>query len=211
MNSAVILVIEKDRLLSAGITGALQEAGYGVIETDEAADGLKKIYQMRPDLIIAGTDLQPVNGEDACLRLCQASHIPLIAIVNREEVVEMLEIGVDACIISPPNGREVVARVHSLLRKNGRNNTLWGDGPEGLSLTETRLSSYLFVNEGKFLGYPQIINGVWGGKNISTDTLHFYIRSLRRKLSGVKIFNVRGVGYSFIGWDDGESDKWTRR
>jgi two-component system, OmpR family, response regulator RegX3 len=211
MKQAVILVIEKDRSLSAGIAGALHEAGYGVIETDDAADGLKKIYQMHPDLIIAGTDLQTVNGEDACLRLCQASYLPMIAISRRDEVVEMLEIGVDACIVSPPNGRELVARVRSLLKNHVKKNTMGEWDAEGLSPTESRLGSYLFFNKGRLLDYPQLITGVWGGKNINLDTLHFYMRSLSRKLSAFRISNVRGIGYTFIGWDDGEFRKRTGR
>jgi DNA-binding response OmpR family regulator len=212
MKKAVVLVVEKDRSLSAGAVGALREAGYEVVEADDAADGLKKIYEIHPDVVIASSDLPLVNGEDACLRLRQASYLPLIAIGSRDEVVEMLEIGVDACIIRPPSGREVVARVHSLLRRQGKNDPPGGGGrpgiesylpgeedSKGLSPTECRLSSCLFSNEGRLLGYPQLITGVWGAKKVSVDTLHFYIRRLRRKLANFKIFGVRGVGYGFSG------------
>jgi DNA-binding response OmpR family regulator len=98
----------------------LREAGYEVVEAAGAAAGLKMIYEIQPDVVIASTDLPPVNGEDACLRLRQASYLPLIAIGRKQEVVEMLEMGVDACIISPPSGREVVARVNSLLGRQDK-------------------------------------------------------------------------------------------
>jgi DNA-binding response OmpR family regulator len=115
VKKAVVLVVEKDRSSSAVAVEALREAGYEVVEAAGAAAGLKMIYEIQPDVVIASTDLPPVNGEDACLRLRQASYLPLIAIGRKQEVVEMLEMGVDACIISPPSGREVVARVNSLL------------------------------------------------------------------------------------------------
>jgi DNA-binding response OmpR family regulator len=212
VKKAVVLVVEKDRSSSAVAVEALREAGYEVVEAEGAAAGLRMIYETQPDVVIASTDLPPVNGEDACLRLRQASYLPLIAIGGREEVVEMLELGVDACIISPPSGREVVARVNSLLGRRENDEPPGGDaGPgiernfaggkdtAGLSPTEFRLGSCLASHEGRLLGYPQLISEVWGGKNVSLDTLHFYIRRLRRKLSGLRIFGMRGVGYGLAG------------
>jgi DNA-binding response OmpR family regulator len=213
MKKAVVLVVEKDWALVAVAAGALREAGYEVVEAADAADGLKKIYEVNPDVIIASTDLPPVNGEDACLRIRQASYLPIIILGSQEELVETLELGADAYIVKPPSGREVVARVHSLLRRRGNDDPPEGgarlrierylpgegDGPEGLSPTECRLGSCLLSNEGKLLGYPQLITEVWGGKEVSVDTLHFYIRRLRRKLANFNIFGVRGVGYGFLG------------
>ncbi len=210
MKKAVVLVVEKDRSSSSGAVEALREAGYEVVEAAGAAAGLKLIYEMRPDVVIASTDLPSVNGEDACLRLRQASYLPLIAIGRREEVVEMLELGADACIIRPPSGREVVARVNSLLKRRGDDDP-GGAGPgrdsktradpdmKGLSPTESRLGKFLLSNEGRLLDYQRLIAGVWGGKEVSLDNVHYYVRHLRRKLSGLKIFGVRGVGYGCLG------------
>jgi DNA-binding response OmpR family regulator len=213
MKKAVVLVVEKDRSLVAEAVEALREAGYEVVEAADAADGLKKLYVTNPDVVIASTDLPPVNGEDACQRLRQASYLPLIAIGSREEVVEMLELGVDACVIKPPSGREVVARVDSLLRRRGNVDTPEGSGrsdikdylpgetdePGGLSPTECHLGYCLLSNEGRLLEYPRLITEVWGHKRVSRDTLHFYIRRLRRKLADFNIFNVRGIGYGISG------------
>jgi len=208
MKKAVVLIVEKDRTSSQEAIEALREAGFEVVEADEAAAGLRMIYETRPDVIVASADLSAVNGEDAFLRLRQASYLPMIAIGSREEVVEMLEMGMDACIISPPTSREVVARVQSLLVRQGRGEppgggSFPGEGGfhfrgrdnGGLSRTEYRLSSYLISHRGRLLDYPRLISEVWGGKSVSLDTLHFYIRSLRRKLAGFDIFSVRGVGY----------------
>jgi DNA-binding response OmpR family regulator len=122
MQKAIILVVEKDRVSAAVAVEALREVGYEVIEATGAADGLRMIYEIQPDVVIASADLPPVDGEDACLRLRQASYLPLIAIGSREEVVEMLEMGVDTCIINPASGREVVARVTALLGRPGSSN-----------------------------------------------------------------------------------------
>jgi two-component system response regulator ArlR len=208
MQKAVVLVVEKDRASAAVAVEALREAGFEVIEADGAAVGLRMIYELQPDMVIASADLPPVDGEDACLRLRQASYLPLIAIGSREEVVEMLEMGVDTCIVSPPSGREVVARVNALLGRPGSSdppesggleaidNTPSAPGsPDNLSPTEFRLTRCLLSHQDSLLDYPQIIAAVWGGKAVSLDTLHFYMRRLRARLSGFRIFGMRGVGY----------------
>jgi DNA-binding response OmpR family regulator len=214
MQKAVVLVVEKDRASSAVAVEALREAGYEVVEATGAAAGLRMIYELQPDVVITSTDLPPVDGEDACLRLRQASYLPLIAIGSREEVVEMLEMGVDTCIVSPPSGREVVARVNALLGRPGESDPPENGGrearvnappaeggQEGLSPTECRLSKCLLSHQDRLLDYPQIIAAVWGGKGVRLDTLHFYIRRLNRKLAKFRIFGVRGVGYGLSGPD----------
>ncbi len=109
----------------------------------------------------------------------------------------------------PANHIELVARVRGLLRRKPRYDQP-GDNPRleiqkhlpkerdvlnGLTPTEFRLASCLILNKGRSLGYARLISEVWGGKEISRDTLHFYVHHLRRKLANVSIFGLRGVGY----------------
>lgn len=209
MKKALVLVVEKDRALAEDAVVALQAAGYEVAEAADGAEGLKMLYEMDPDVVIASTDLPRVNGEDACRCLRRASYSPFIVLGTREEVAAMLELGADAGIVNPPSGREVVARVNSLLRRKADDDPPGGAGPgidsfldagsggDGLSPTERRLGCCLLFNEGRLLVYPELITGVWGDKEVSLDTLHFYIRRLRRKLANFNIFGVRGIGYGF--------------
>ena len=155
-------------------------------------------------------ELSMVNGEDPCLRIRQASYLPIIVLGNQGEAAEMLESGADAFMTKPPSLSELVARVRVLLRRKPRydppednpkleiENHLDGeDGSNGLTPTEFRLASCLIVNRGRLLGYPWLITEVWGEKQVSLDTLHFYVRRLRQKLQDYfpcYIVNCRGVG-----------------
>jgi len=191
---------------------ALEEVGYNVIRAVDALDGLKKLYEEYPDLIIMARELSMVNGEDPCLRIRQACYLPIIALGSKEDAVEILELGADAYITKPPNLRELVARVQALLRRKLGHNLPRGNpdletrnlpakeenSSNGLTRTEFRLASCLMLNRGRLLGHRQIISEVWGGKKVNLDTLHFYIRRLRQKLQGYplgRIVNLRGVGY----------------
>ena len=210
---ARILVIEKDEALAVKAAVALEEAGFKVTRTADALDGLKKLYEAYPDLIIVARELPMVNGEDPCLRIRQASYLPIIVLGSQEEAAEMLELGADAYMTKPPCLSELVARVRALLRRKprydppGDNPRLESkDGPSeggnrsnGLTPTEFRLASCLILNKGRLISHYQLISEVWGGKEVSLDALHFYIRRLRGKLANVGIFGLRGVGYYLSG------------
>ena len=114
---ACVLVIEKDEALAEKEAVALEEAGYNVVRVADAIDGLRKVYEVRPDLIVAARELPMVNGEDACLRIRQACYLPILVLGNEEEAVETLELGVDAYLTTPLSLSELVARVHALLRR----------------------------------------------------------------------------------------------
>jgi len=191
----------------------LEEAGYSVLRTADALNGLKKLYEAYPDLIIVARELPMIDGEDLCLRIREAAYLPIIVLGSQEEAAEVLELGADAYMKKPPSLSELVARVHALLRRKPRPDPMeenirseigsmlpkGGNGLDGLTPTEFRLASCLMLNKGRLLGYPRLISEVWGGKEISLDTLHFYVRRLCRKLANINIFGLRGVGYCFSG------------
>jgi len=202
------------------VAAALEGAGFEVISAQDALEGLRKLYESYPDVIIMDRGLPDVFGEDACIRIRQASYLPIIVLGNYEDVAESLEIGADAFMTKPPSLRELVARVRNLLKRkprfydrnqgpgmsididNIKNNLSSEDdnGLSNLSATEFRLASCLVNNKDKLLDYPRLIGEVWGGKKVTRDTLHYYIRRLRKKLQAffsnpINIINYRGVGY----------------
>ena len=67
--------------------------------------------------------------------------------------------------------------------------------PTKLTDTEIRLDSCLKLNQGRVIGYRELIGAVWGGRKVSLDTLHYYVRRLKSKLLGNRIVQQRGFGY----------------
>jgi DNA-binding response OmpR family regulator len=213
MAAGRILVIEQDEKLALGIEDALEGAGYTVVRTADTYDGLKKLYEAYPDLVILAKELPSVNGEDPCLQVRQACYLPIIVLGKNDDASEILELGADAYMTRPPGLKELVARVHSLLRRKKRANSQGNNlkleikhdrseirNSSKLTDTEFRLAYCLMFNKGELVEYSRIISEVWGGKEVSLDTLHFHIRSLRNKLQALfpnptNIICYRGVGY----------------
>ena len=230
-----ILVIEKDERIGTRVTAALEGAGYMVTRAAGALEGLDKLYQTYPDVVIMDVRLPDgsgveacrdirannpnvkvimVNGEDAYLRIRQASRLPMIIIGSQEEAVELLELGADAFMEKPPNLVELVARVGRLLKRKARlspkertmtytiENDLHSEsnGFSTLSAIEFRLALCLILGKGRVINYSQLIEEVWGDREVNEVILHAYMDSLKEKLQAffrgrIKITNYRGIGY----------------
>ena len=126
-----VLVIERDEELAAKATVALEEAGYKVVRAVDALDGLRKLYEVYPDLIIVDSALRMASGEYAYLRMQRASYMPIIILGSQEEAIDMLELGADAYMTKPPSSTELVARVNSLLHRKLCDDLLQGQAETG--------------------------------------------------------------------------------
>ena len=99
------------------MAAALEGVGHTVVRAVDGIEGLKRLYEGYPDLIIVARELHMVNGEDVYLCLRQASYLPIIVVGEEEGAVEPLERGADAYMTRPPCLGELLARVQTLLRR----------------------------------------------------------------------------------------------
>jgi len=120
--------------------------------------------------------------------------------------------GADAYLMMPASASVLIARVRSLLRRykkqqNRDDKSSPTNPPNDLTSTENRLLFCLESGQGRLFSYSQLLTGVWAGKEVSLDTLHYYVRRLRGKIGGI-IVQVRGIGYRFSGNGHG-ADSYT--
>jgi DNA-binding response OmpR family regulator len=120
MKAPCVLVIEKNGILKAKVVKALEERGYTVEATSDVLDGLRKLDEATPDLVIVGKDLATVEGEEVCARVRQVSYLPIIVLGAEDRTVETLQSGADAYMTMPLAVDELVARVRAMLRRRGR-------------------------------------------------------------------------------------------
>jgi len=117
MKAARILVIEKNDALLAKVAAALEREGYTVVAACDVLDGLRKLNEAPPDVIIMANELLMANGKEPYRLVREASYVPIVVLGSADKTMESLEGGADAYMMIPLAIEELVARVHSMLRR----------------------------------------------------------------------------------------------
>lgn len=117
-----ILVIDDDLRLRELLLRYLAEQGFEVSAEPNAVGLDKRLDRNRPDLVVL--DLMLSGGEDGlsiCRRLRGAGeNIPIIMLTAKGDEIDRiigLEMGADDYLPKPFNPRELVARIHAILRR----------------------------------------------------------------------------------------------
>ena len=195
-----ILLVEDDEAMADSLIFALEAEQFTVRHAatlEEAEQGCKGV-----DLIILDVSLPDGCGFDFCKRLRQRENCPVIFLTARDDeadIVHGLELGADDYITKPFRLRELIARIHALIRRAKGKNQL----PDTLTATERRVVHYLQINSDRVVTRNQILDCLWDqhGEFVDDNTLSVHIRRLREKLDtdGVQhIRTVRGIGYQWI-------------
>ena len=170
------------------------------------------------DLIILDLTLPGMDGLEVCKEIAQRYNIPIIISSARSDIqdkVTGLELGADDYIPKPYDPKEMLARIHSLLRRYSGNtdkkeepkdleiiHELIFHNGKALNLTPAEFDalSQLIKQRGKTLSREQII---YTSRAMSIDShpksLDMIISKLRSKLGDPKLIqSVRGIGFKLI-------------
>ncbi len=115
-----VLVIDDDRDLTAMLADYLSPEGFVVDTTHSGEDGLEQALAAEYQLIILDVMLPEINGLEVLRRLRSRSQCPVIMLTARGEEVDRivgLEVGADDYLAKPFSARELLARMHAVLRR----------------------------------------------------------------------------------------------
>jgi len=115
-----ILLIHPDMVVRDNLTFVLQHSEFQVVSATEGQQLLAQIDRCHPDLIIMAEEPGRLNVNELCIDIRQVCQIPIIILGrDKEEAagIDLLEIGADAYLTYPLNLRELLARIHSLIRR----------------------------------------------------------------------------------------------
>jgi DNA-binding response OmpR family regulator len=229
-----ILIIDDDEKLNQLLKGFLSDFGFTALTATHPEKGLKKLKQKSPDLVILDVMLPGMDGFEVCKIIRQQSAVPIIMLTARGELMDKvvgLELGADDYLPKPFEPRELVARIHSVLRRSKQIDDtrpqVFGRLEIDSSKQIVRLDSQdveLTTNEfaalallagkpGKVFDRDQILQELRGidcdAFNRSVDIT---MSRLRQKLndnpkSPVFIKTVWGAGYVFIGEKSQDAEK----
>ncbi len=227
-----ILVVDDDKNIVKLVRAYLEQAGFHVLVAYDGETALHAIRRERPSLVVLdlmlpdrdGLDITRIVRGDAVLK--DTSIILLTARVDDVDKVVGLELGADDYVTKPFNPREVVARVHSVLRRSGsggphgaekvlqcgrllldaeRREVMLDSRPINLTPTEFSLLHALMNNPGYAFTRAELVEqGLGYGYEGMERTLDSHIKNLRKKIEPdpshpVYVQTVYGVGYRLVG------------
>jgi len=215
-----IAVIEDEASIAAAIATRLRSEGYEVEIAGDGPGGVALCDRFSPDLVVLDLMLPGLDGIEVCKQIQRERPTPVLMLTARDSETDMLvglAVGADDYMTKPFSARELVARVHALLRRADRPST--GDqravrigtieldaasrrvrrGGELVHLTpiEFDLLQYLASRPGRVANREELLVNVWGYEVPSgARTVDSHIRSIRRKLGADVVRTVHGVGYA---------------
>jgi len=225
MNKEKVLIVEDEQDIVKLIKYHLGKNGYDTIATSNGEDALLITKRERPELIILDLMLPGIDGLEVCREIKANRELSGTAIImltakgEERDVTLGLEIGADDYVTKPFSPKELVARVHSVLRRTKnfmpkKNEIEIGDLNINLDHYETRIKGkvipltrtefkllYLLVSKpGRVFTRDQLLDAASGTEAVVVDrTIDVHIASLRKKLKTFKdrIMTIRGIGYKF--------------
>ena len=223
-----ILVVDDEPAIRDMIQRTLELSCF-VVQTAENADQCSiLLYDFGPDLVLLDWMMPGTSGIDLLRRwrrdetVRDVPVIMLTAKTDEDSRVLGLEVGADDFVAKPFSPRELVARVHAVLRR-GRaaagGEVIEQGGvridPDAVRVQvegeevkagpiEFRLLQFFVQNPDRVFSRAQLLDNVWGA-NVYIDerTVDVHIRRLRKLLDSTGkgysryICTVRGSGYRF--------------
>jgi DNA-binding response OmpR family regulator len=121
-----VLVVEDEPLLSEMITKSLKLEGYLVETAVTGEEGLKKVKELNPDLVLLDVLLPKIDGWEVLTRLRddpRTKDLPIImltALADEKSKVQGLRGGADDYVTKPFSALELMARVEAVLKRTER-------------------------------------------------------------------------------------------
>lgn len=218
-----ILVIEDDIWISQMLKRGLSDAGFSVTMASDGITGVELARQNKYHLVITDVMMPGLNGHQACKQIREMNQslpiLMLTALATTDDKIIGFESGADDYLVKPFDFRELMVRVHALIRRGSNppenyevlqyadlemnlvDRIVRRQGDE-ITLTpkEFDLLKYLILNAERVVSRTELSEKVWD-KHFDTGTnyIDVYINYLRNKVDRdypVKLIKTRqGMGF----------------
>ena len=217
-----ILIVDDEKMIR---TVLREYAEFEGGEADEAADGMEAVQMCREnkyDAVLMDIMMPRLDGFSAVKEIRKFSQVPVIMLSARGEEYDKLfgfELGSDDYVTKPFSPKEVMARVHAVVKRagtsapprevyefeglridmDGRSVSVNGE-KAALTPKEYELLFYFVKNRGVALSRERLLRDVWGYDFYGDDrTVDTHVKMLRGNLKEYRKFIVtlRGLGYKF--------------
>ncbi len=227
MGAGRILLVDDDPVLADMVARYLRRDDYVVEWLSEGSAVPLAVATSAPDLVILDLLLPGRDGREVCRHLRQTSDVPILMLTALSDEIDRvagLEAGADDYLAKPFSLRELVLRVHAILRRarssgrgetgngvlhdadlvvdpNSRRVSLRGE-PVWLTAREHDLLLFFLRHPGSVFTRNQLLEQVWGWSHGDPSTVTVHMRRLREKIEvnpsePQRVVTVWGVGYRY--------------
>ena len=222
----MIFCVEDDSNIRELVVYTLESTGFQARGFEDGSSFLEALALETPELVLLDIMLPKMDGWQVCKEIRKTSNRPIIMLTAKGELFDKilgLELGADDYIIKPFEAKEVIARIHAVLRRTSTSEEKekvkeinWDKLSINLTNYELRVDGkyidtppkemellyYLASNPNKVFTRDQLLDKVWGFDYYGDSrTVDVHIKRLREKINGVSdqwsLKTVWGVGYKF--------------
>lgn len=226
-----VLIIDDDQELCALMKKCVEQEHLTTVISFGGIEGLRLAEEKKDSLslIILDVMMPDLDGFQVLRKIRETSNVPVLMLTAKseeEDKVSGLRLGADDYLTKPFSINELMARVHSLIRRyttwnpiggsgecsllfkgmeidKGKRLVTVGDAAVQLTGKEFDLLFFLAMNKGQVFTKKQIYTQVWEEAYAFDDNnIMSFISKLRKKIEPdpdhpFYIQTVRGVGYRF--------------
>ncbi len=220
-----VLVVEDEAKIRELLRSYLERDGFAVITTGSGAEAITLAQRLLPDLVVLDLRLPDIPGEEVAGELRRTGSVPILMLTAKstgEDRIRGLELGADDYVTKPFSPRELLLRVHAILRRAGGTqgddgHRSFGDAelvidiprreavvrhqPVELTPTEWGLLTALASVPGRVFSRYELVNRVRGYEFDGYErTIDSHVKNLRRKIERDPrhpqiVLTVLGSGY----------------
>ncbi|MBX2990128.1 MAG: response regulator transcription factor [Bacteroidetes bacterium] len=222
-----ILIVEDDASIRKGLEDALTAEHFTVVSATDGVKGYTMAKRENIDLIILDLMLPEKNGQEVCRDLRKEGiNTPIIMLTSKKQEMDKVlgfELGADDYVTKPFSIRELIARIHALLRRKWelkkdideyafgsveidfkKQEATKNSKSIKFSAREFEILKYFIQHEGEVVTREMLLNDVWGYENYpTTRTIDNFILSLRKKIEDNHskprhLLTIHTSGYKFV-------------
>ncbi|WP_246066863.1 response regulator transcription factor [Paenibacillus koleovorans] len=225
-----ILIVEDEPKIREMLILYFKNEGWNADYTPNGNEAIRMFGREPYDLIVLDLMLEGLQGEEVCGLIRKQSSVPIIMLTSRareSDTVKGLNLGADDYIVKPFRAKELVARIHALMRRVGPGTKAEEEEPArvfnggqlailpvekqvlvkgrhvSLTGTEYKLLQVLSARPARVFSREELVSLVHGHSFEGDDrTIDAHIKNLRKKIEPDHtqpsyVVTVIGLGYKF--------------